>query len=131
MSRALVALQPACSRRGPLLAALLTAAGWRRACVARKQMQHTSNRAASAVPANQPTHTLAFFAALVRAFERASASLSLRLSVHACTRKTVLGRFVFALNRFCKEAYSMEYDVADYWIYEFAKVRVLCAWVCV
>lgn len=34
----------------------------------------------------------------------------------------VLGRFVYALNVFCKEAYGMEYDVSDYWVYEFAKV---------
>lgn len=34
----------------------------------------------------------------------------------------VLGRFVFALNRFCLEAYGMRHDVADYWVYEFAKV---------
>jgi hypothetical protein len=29
---------------------------------------------------------------------------------------------VFALNAFCKTKYGMEYDVADYWIYEFAKI---------
>jgi hypothetical protein len=40
----------------------------------------------------------------------------------------VLGRFVYALNRFCQEAYGMEYDVSDYWVYEFAKVRVLRLW---
>lgn len=34
----------------------------------------------------------------------------------------MLGRFVYALNVFCKEAYGMEYDVSDYWVYEFAKV---------
>jgi hypothetical protein len=34
----------------------------------------------------------------------------------------VLGRFVYALNKFCKEEYGMEYDVSDYWVYEFAKV---------
>jgi hypothetical protein len=30
---------------------------------------------------------------------------------------------VYALNRFCKEAYGMDYGVSDYWVYEFAKVR--------
>ncbi|KAI8463076.1 MAG: hypothetical protein J3K34DRAFT_527293 [Monoraphidium minutum] len=34
----------------------------------------------------------------------------------------VLGRFVYALNGFCKAEYGMAYDVADYWIYEFAKI---------
>lgn len=34
----------------------------------------------------------------------------------------VLGRFVYALNIFCKEAYGMDYDVSDFWVYEFAKV---------
>ncbi len=34
----------------------------------------------------------------------------------------VLGRFVHTLNQFCKEHHAMEYDVKDYWIYEFAKV---------
>lgn len=38
-------------------------------------------------------------------------------------RPAVLGRFVYTLNLFCKEQYSMEYGVSDYWIYEFAKVR--------
>jgi len=36
----------------------------------------------------------------------------------------VLGRFVYALNVFCKEAYGMDYDVSDYWVYEFAKVSL-------
>lgn len=36
----------------------------------------------------------------------------------------VLGRFVYALNVFCKEAYGMDYQVSDYWVYEFAKVSV-------
>jgi hypothetical protein len=40
---------------------------------------------------------------------------------------TVLGRFVYALNGFCKSQYNMSYDVSDYWIYEFAKVSVLPA----
>lgn len=35
----------------------------------------------------------------------------------------VLGRFVWTLNRFCKEAYDMDHGVHDYWVYEFAKVR--------
>jgi hypothetical protein len=35
----------------------------------------------------------------------------------------VLGRFVYALNLFCKDNYGMDYVVRDYWIYEFAKVR--------
>ena len=34
----------------------------------------------------------------------------------------VLGRFVHSLNLFCKDRYDMDYDVDDYWIYEFAKV---------
>lgn len=34
----------------------------------------------------------------------------------------VLGRFVYSLNMFCKEKYQMEYQVGDYWIYEFAKI---------
>jgi hypothetical protein len=34
----------------------------------------------------------------------------------------VLGRFVYALNKFCKEEYGMDYSVSDYWVYEFAKV---------
>eukprot|EP00775_Hariotina_reticulata_P008207 gene8207-8398_t len=34
----------------------------------------------------------------------------------------VLGRFVHALNKFCKEEYGMDYSVSDYWIYEFAKI---------
>ncbi|GFR45912.1 hypothetical protein Agub_g7369 [Astrephomene gubernaculifera] len=34
----------------------------------------------------------------------------------------VLGRFLFALNQFCKDRYGMEYGVSDYWIYEFAKI---------
>ena len=33
----------------------------------------------------------------------------------------VLGRFLFALNHFCKERYAMEDDVPDYSVYEFAK----------
>ncbi|KAI8469855.1 MAG: hypothetical protein J3K34DRAFT_377511 [Monoraphidium minutum] len=40
----------------------------------------------------------------------------------------VLGRFVFALNDFCKQQYGMSYDVADYWVYEFAKRRTRRAW---
>lgn len=34
----------------------------------------------------------------------------------------VLGRFLIALNLFCKERYGMDYDVKDYWVYEFAKI---------
>ncbi|GMH33366.1 hypothetical protein BSKO_01200 [Bryopsis sp. KO-2023] len=34
----------------------------------------------------------------------------------------VLGRFLIALNLFCKERYGMEYDVQDYWVYNFAKI---------
>ena len=37
----------------------------------------------------------------------------------------VLGRFVHSLNLFCKDRYDMDYDVEDYWIYEFAKVGKL------
>jgi len=36
--------------------------------------------------------------------------------------RAVLGRFVYALNLFCKDRYGMDYAVEDYWIYEFAKV---------
>ncbi|KXZ52461.1 hypothetical protein GPECTOR_9g505 [Gonium pectorale] len=36
--------------------------------------------------------------------------------------RCMLGRFVFALNQFCRERYAMEYGVSDYWIYEFAKI---------
>lgn len=38
------------------------------------------------------------------------------------TFHAVLGRFVYALNLFCKDRYGMDYSVGDYWIYEFAKV---------
>lgn len=38
---------------------------------------------------------------------------------------TVLGRFVFALNKYCKEEYGMDLAVTDYWVYEFAKARRL------
>eukprot|EP00798_Chlamydomonas_sp_ICE-L_P024646 gene24646-10269_t len=34
----------------------------------------------------------------------------------------VLGRFVYKLNQFCEEKYGMEYEVSDYWVYEYAKV---------
>lgn len=34
----------------------------------------------------------------------------------------VLGRFVYALNMYCKEAHGMDHKVEDFWIYEFAKV---------
>jgi hypothetical protein len=34
----------------------------------------------------------------------------------------VLGRFLHSLNAFCSEAYELQYDVADYWVYDFAKV---------
>ncbi|KAJ9530448.1 hypothetical protein QJQ45_012424 [Haematococcus lacustris] len=34
----------------------------------------------------------------------------------------VLGRFVFALNHFCKDRYGMHHTVSDYWVYEFAKI---------
>lgn len=44
-----------------------------------------------------------------------------------CLFAAVLGRFVYALNIFCKEAYCMDYDVSDYCVYEFAKVgQQLC-----
>lgn len=36
----------------------------------------------------------------------------------------VLGAFVATLNRFCMENYSMDYNVKDYWVYEFAKASV-------
>lgn len=44
-----------------------------------------------------------------------------------CYAAAVLGRFVYALNLFCKEAYGMDYDVSDYWVYEFAKVGCNCS----
>lgn len=34
----------------------------------------------------------------------------------------VLGRFVYALNLFYKDRYNKEWDVKDYWVYEFAKI---------
>eukprot|EP00879_Flechtneria_rotunda_P020482 GHRR01021550.1.p1 GENE.GHRR01021550.1~~GHRR01021550.1.p1 ORF type:complete len:236 (+),score=20.41 GHRR01021550.1:138-845(+) len=34
----------------------------------------------------------------------------------------VLGRFVYALNKFCREEFNEEYDISDYWVYEFAKI---------
>lgn len=34
----------------------------------------------------------------------------------------VLGRFVYALNMYCKEAYGMDHKVEDFWVYEFAKI---------
>jgi hypothetical protein len=44
------------------------------------------------------------------------------LNSQCCFFAAVLGRFVYALNIFCKEAYGMDYDVSDFWVYEFAKV---------
>jgi len=37
----------------------------------------------------------------------------------------VLGRFLFALNEFCREKYGMDHSVSDFHVYEFAKV-----WMC-
>ena len=36
----------------------------------------------------------------------------------------MLGRFVYALNQYCKDVHAMDYSVDDYWVYEFAKVRL-------
>lgn len=36
---------------------------------------------------------------------------------------TVLGRFLHSLNKFCHEEYGLEFDISDYSVYEFAKVR--------
>lgn len=55
------------------------------------------------------------------AFRQASFSSPKRLRV-AVDVDEVLGRFVYALNKFCKEEYGMDYDVSDYWVYEFAKI---------
>ena len=35
----------------------------------------------------------------------------------------VLGRFLHSLNKFCHEEYGALYDIPDYSVYEFAKVR--------
>lgn len=48
-----------------------------------------------------------------------SAPKRLRIAVDV---DEVLGRFVYALNHFCKEEYGMDYAVSDYWVYEFAKI---------
>lgn len=48
---------------------------------------------------------------------------STALAPYPRARGAVLGRFVYALNGFCKVKYDMSYDVSDYWVYEFAKVR--------
>lgn len=53
-------------------------------------------------------------------------SFFLSLPTHPLPHHTVLGRFVYALNQYCKDVHAMEYDVEDYWVYEFAKVR-LCS----
>lgn len=55
------------------------------------------------------------------AYSQASFSSPRRIRV-AVDVDEVLGRFVYALNKFCKEEYGMEYDVSDYWVYEFAKI---------
>lgn len=34
----------------------------------------------------------------------------------------VLGRFLVALNGYCKEKHEMDFQLKDYWVYEFAKV---------
>lgn len=34
----------------------------------------------------------------------------------------VLGRFLHSLNKFCREEYGMQYDISDYWVYDFAKI---------
>lgn len=35
---------------------------------------------------------------------------------------SVLGRFLWALNKHCLETYGMSYDISDYYIYDFATV---------
>ncbi len=37
----------------------------------------------------------------------------------------VLGRFLHSLNKFCHEEYGLLYDIPDYSVYEFAKVRYM------
>lgn len=39
-------------------------------------------------------------------------------------RGAVLGRFLHSLNKFAHEEYGLEFDICDYDVYEFAKVRV-------
>eukprot|EP00887_Chlorella_sp_A99_P002944 scaffold24.g2944.t1 len=34
----------------------------------------------------------------------------------------VLGRFVHSLNKFLEEAYGLQHEVGDYWVYEFARI---------
>eukprot|EP00884_Botryococcus_braunii_P011992 jgi/Botrbrau1/20794/Bobra.0156s0024.1 len=34
----------------------------------------------------------------------------------------VLGRFLHSLNKFCFEAYGLNHDISDYFVYEFAKI---------
>jgi len=36
----------------------------------------------------------------------------------------VLGRFLFALNEFCRDKYGMDHSVSDFHVYEFAKVSL-------
>lgn len=38
-------------------------------------------------------------------------------------RFAVLGRFLYALNEFCREKYGMDHSISDFHVYEFAKVR--------
>ena len=35
----------------------------------------------------------------------------------------VLGRFLHSLNKFAHEEYGLKFDICDYDVYEFAKVR--------
>ena len=41
----------------------------------------------------------------------------------------MLGRFLHSLNKFCEEEYGLLFDIPDYSVYEFAKVR-MCAYGC-
>ncbi|EFJ48032.1 hypothetical protein VOLCADRAFT_91189 [Volvox carteri f. nagariensis] len=64
---------------------------------------------------------------LARATDFALPSMSMKCDSCCCSplfppSTCILGRFVYALNQFCKDRYGMEYGVSDYWIYEFAKI---------
>jgi hypothetical protein len=54
----------------------------------------------------------------------------MRMSMHACmnrclmaTHAAVLGRFLFSLNDYYHKRFGKKYDVNDFHVYEFAKVR--------
>lgn len=54
-----------------------------------------------------------------RSIHTSHSSRKLRVAVDV---DEVLGQFVYSLNCFCKEEYSKDYSVSDYWVYEFAKI---------